>query len=189
MSTNKRSIFYAGSLAAALLLGSVSKWEGVRYTAYRDLVGVPTICYGETKNVKMGMKMTPEQCDALLEPRLKGFEKQVLACTTVTLPEKTQAAFVHFAYNLGAGAYCGNPAKGKGVAHLVNKGKLEAACDKLLEYNKARVHKGKPLVVVKGLTNRRKEERHLCLAGVKEGVNGMGYTRQLIAWISQSFTG
>lgn len=183
MAIKKRSIFYAGSLAAGLLIASVGKWEGVRYTAYRDLVGVPTICYGETRNVKMGMKMTPEQCEAMLEPRLKEFESEVLACTSPELPEKSQAAFVHFAYNVGSGWYC------KSVAPLVNKGNLTAACDKMGEFANARDRKTGKLYRINGLVKRRAAEMKLCHEGAKEGVNVVGYVYKLTAWVSKSFTG
>jgi lysozyme len=178
MAIKKRSIFYAGSAVAVALFASVAKWEGVRYTAYLDVVGVPTICYGETRGVKMGQRKTREECDAMLEPRLKEFEKQVLACTNVELPEKTQAAFVHFAYNVGGGAYC----KGS-VAREANKGNLAGACDNLKKYIYA---KGK---VYRGLVNRRNAEHRLCMEGVKEGVNALGYVHKLASWVRQSFTG
>lgn len=178
MAIKKRSIFYAGSAVALALFASVAKWEGVRYSAYLDVVGVPTICYGETRGVKLGQRKTPEECAAMLEPRLKEFEKQVLACTKVELPEKTQAAFVHFAYNVGGGGYC----KGS-VAREANKGNLAGACDNLKKYIYA---KGK---IFKGLVNRRAAEHKLCMEGVKEGINAVGYLHKLVALVRQSFTG
>jgi hypothetical protein len=49
-----------GVTAAAGLLISVPQDEGTRLTAYQDIVGVWTICQGDTKNVTSGMRETPE---------------------------------------------------------------------------------------------------------------------------------
>ena len=48
----------------------IKPWEGLRTTAYKDMVGVWTICYGETKGVKAGMSKTPAECSAMLSQRV-----------------------------------------------------------------------------------------------------------------------
>ena len=48
----------------------IKPWEGVRLEAYLDSVGVPTICWGETEGVRLGMKKTLAECDAMLERRV-----------------------------------------------------------------------------------------------------------------------
>lgn len=45
--------------------------EGLSLTAYLDSVAVPTICYGKTKGVRMGMKMTQAECEYYLKVELE----------------------------------------------------------------------------------------------------------------------
>lgn len=51
----------AGAAFSAALAGLISL-EGMELTAYKDIVGVPTICAGTTRGVKMGDTKTAEQC-------------------------------------------------------------------------------------------------------------------------------
>ena len=44
-------------------LAKIKEFEGCRLTAYRDSVGVPTIGYGRTSGVRMGMTITQEEAD------------------------------------------------------------------------------------------------------------------------------
>ncbi len=46
---NKRLNKTVGGGAAILLIGLVGAWEGKRNDPYKDIVGVPTVCYGETR--------------------------------------------------------------------------------------------------------------------------------------------
>lgn len=148
----------AALVAAALALTApvVSVWEGRSLNAYRDIVGVPTICYGETKNVRMGDVATPEQCSTMLATRLKEFAVGISPCLPADLSPKTYASFISTAYNIGIKGFCGSSMSRKALA-----GDLKGACDALLLWNKAG---GK---VVKGLVNRRNAERALCLEGLK----------------------
>ena len=43
-----------GAAAIALVAG----WEGLRTKAYLDAVKVPTVCFGETRGVKLGDSYT-----------------------------------------------------------------------------------------------------------------------------------
>lgn len=134
--------------------------EGVRLNAYKDVVGIPTVCFGETRNVKLGDKYTLEQCKSMLGDRIIEFETQMTSCLSnpTVIPDKSYAAFLSFTYNVGPGAFCSGS-----VARWINKGNIPAACDAMRLYNKA----GKPPRIIKGLDNRRKEEQTLCLEGVK----------------------
>lgn len=130
-------------------------FEGERTTPYRDVGGVPTVCYGETKGINMGDKFTHEQCEQMLVARLeRDYGPGVDRCTTVALPPKRKAAAVDFAYNLGVKKYCDK------IAPLLNSGHTREACDKMLEFNKS---DGK---VYRGLTIRRQQERDLCMEGL-----------------------
>lgn len=50
MAVNKKAVT-GGVAAAALTLAVplIAKWEGKRNDPYRDIVGVKTVCYGETR--------------------------------------------------------------------------------------------------------------------------------------------
>ena len=140
----------AGWLAIAIAV--VGAYEGLSLTAYPDIVGVPTICYGETKNVKLGQKATKEECDEKLSARLVEFNEGVNSCVTRELRDNERAAFVSLAYNVGVNAFCGST-----VVKRFNAGDKVGACDAILMWNKAG---GK---VVQGLVNRRQKEREICL--------------------------
>lgn len=85
------------------LIRKIKEFEGCRLSAYRDSVGVPTIGYGHTKGVKMGMRITMQQAEMMLRDDLKSYEVYVNdlgVCTT----QGQFDALVDFAYNLGNGA-------------------------------------------------------------------------------------
>jgi lysozyme len=142
----------------ALTVGVVGAFEGVRLYAYRDVVGVPTVCFGETRGVKMGDKYTMEECKAMLGDALVDFEQGIRKClkNPDAIPDPTYAASISLAYNIGQRAFCGST-----VRKRLDAGDIKGACDAFLRWNRAG---GK---VIKGLVNRREEERELCLRGVK----------------------
>jgi len=150
----------AGSVAlTALATGFVSQWEGRSLQAYRDIVGVWTICEGETKGVKPGDVATPAECDGMLARNIRTYEAGVDSCLKVAVPGKVKVAFVDLAINMGVGAVCGST-----LIRRANVGDLAGACDQLLVWNKARVN-GR-LQEVRGLTLRRQAAREMCLEGV-----------------------
>ncbi len=57
----------AGSMVLATTL--IERWEGTRLLPYRDVVGVWTVCTGETR-VAM-RRYTREECRALLETAIR----------------------------------------------------------------------------------------------------------------------
>lgn len=150
----------AGSVALmALATGFVTQWEGRELRAYYDIVGVLTICMGDTQNVRPGQVATPAECDARLASHLRTYEAGLDKCLTAPVPGKTKVALVSWTYNVGVAGACGST-----LVKLANKGDLAGACDQLLKWNRAGGR------VVQGLTNRRQAERQLCLEGVREGV-------------------
>lgn len=138
----------------SICLGVLCGAEGVRQVAYQDVNGTPTICFGETKGVKMGDRKTLDQCKDMLDGRLMEFAAEVDRCTKVELTPERKAAMVDFTYNEGAHRYC------KYIAPLLNEGKTLQACDALLHFTTAGG------VVFPGLVKRRNAERELCLRGL-----------------------
>lgn len=123
--------------------------------AYYDIVGVLTICDGDTHDVKPGQVATPAECDARLYTHLSEFKAKLDRCLTYPTSAKTGAAFLIWTYNVGAGAACSST-----LVRKANAGDLRGACDELLKWNRAGGR------VIKGLTNRREAERKLCIEGL-----------------------
>lgn len=147
--------------AAALLLATpfIAGWEGKSNDPYKDIVGVTTVCYGETR-VKM-RRYTDAECKDMLNKAVEEFMVPVLEMTP-TLKDRPYelAAATSLAYNIGLANY-----KISSVRKQFNLGNYTQACQNFKLWNKAR-RLGK-LVVVKGLVNRRAKETELCLQGSK----------------------
>ncbi|WP_244498376.1 lysozyme [Aureimonas ureilytica] len=144
----------------ASAIGVVAAHEGLRTKAYIPIPGdVPTICFGETRGVRIGDTKTVAECHAMLGPRLQEFETAIRACLTNpdAIPDKPYVAFLSVTYNIGSAGFCGSS-----MARLANAGDLRGACDALLLWDKS---KGKR---IPGLTRRRREEREMCLAGLND---------------------
>lgn len=145
------------TVAGVLAVGVVGQYEGLRTHAYRDSIGVPTICYGETKGVHLGQVHTKAECEAMFGTRLDEFANHIESCAHGALPVKTEVAFVSLGYNIGAAGFCRSS-----VARRWNAGDHAGACNAMLAYNRAG---GREL---SGLTRRRASERTLCLQGLRE---------------------
>ena len=147
----------AGSVAlVALATGTISHFEGRELRAYQDIVGVWTICDGETKGVERGDVASPVECDAMLARNLRSYEAGLDRCLTGFVPGKSKVAFLSWTYNVGVGAACGST-----LVRKVNAGDLVGACNELLKWNRAGGR------VVRGLTLRREAERTMCLEGIQ----------------------
>lgn len=155
---NPANKWLIGSASAALIAGA-AQWEGFMPVPYRDIAGVATYCYGETKGVTWGKTYTKEQCMALLRPRLAEFGKGVLQCVNVPLKQNQYDAYTLFAYNVGVHGFCSSRA-----LKLLNQGRYEEACKAL-----ATGPTGQPAwsfaggKYVQGLQNRRQYEVKMCL--------------------------
>jgi len=147
------------TVAGLLAILTIGRFEGLRLAAYKDVIGVWTACYGETKGIKPGMKFTKEQCDYMFIGGLERHEKIMRSCLNSpdSLPDKTYVAFLSLTYNIGGAGFCKSS-----IARDVNNGRLVQACDDLLRFNKAGGR------VVQGLVTRRNQERRLCLEGLRD---------------------
>lgn len=126
--------------------------------AYADIVGVWTICDGDTKGVRPGMVETEAGCTARLERQLVAHAKPVLACVPAlgnVGRENQLVASVSLAYNIGTTGFCRSTA-----ARRFNAGDWRGGCDAMLMWRFAGGRE------VRGLTLRRQRERALCLKGL-----------------------
>ncbi|MBY2944184.1 MULTISPECIES: lysozyme [Rhizobium] len=146
-----------GSAIAAACIAVVSTFEGLRTVAYRDPIGIPTVCFGETRGVKMGDRYTIAQCKDMLGDSLKEFEISMRACMKQPeqVPAAAYVAFLSFTYNVGTGAFCKST-----LTRKLNSGDVVGACNELLKWDRAAG------IQLHGLTKRRTAERALCLNGI-----------------------
>lgn len=145
---------------AALGVGVIGAAEGLRQTAYPDPAtrGHPwTICYGHTGGVKPGERASMEQCKALLIADMDKQGDMIERCIPAlqTAPVERYVAILSISFNVGAGTVCRSS-----IARDLNAGRVRAACDDLLKFNRAAG------IVFPGLTRRREAERRLCLTGL-----------------------
>lgn len=126
--------------------------------AYLDIVGVPTVCYGETCGVRLGQSYTRAECQTMLVEGLVDFETCMRRCLTApdSIPDGAYVAFLSLSYNVGSGAFCGST-----LVRKANAGDLAGACRELPRWNRAGGH------VVRGLTNRRAAEMKICLESLR----------------------
>jgi lysozyme len=149
----KRVIALSAGGALAALAYLVPLEEGVSYKAYRDPIGIPTICEGFTTGVKMGDTATPAQCAAMVRPRLEQEVSFVTrAVTGVPMTPTRQVALADFVYNVGETTFNRSSVKRK-----LNAGDLAGGCEALTLY----VYAGK--TYLPGLASRRQIEKELCL--------------------------
>jgi lysozyme len=132
----------------------IQRFEGCRLGAYKDAVGVPTIGYGHTHDVKMGDYITQEEAEELLHKDIAQFEECVNKMFAgVTLVQTQFDALVSFAFNLGCGALRNSTLRRKIEAH-----KWHEAADEFSRWCHAGHRK------LKGLVRRRAAEKELFLS-------------------------
>ena len=134
----------------------IQEFEGLKLTAYQDVIGIWTIGYGNTfyldgNIVKKGDKVTKAQAEALLKATIKEFETKVESLVKAKLNQNQFDALVSFTYNVG-------PANLK-KSTLLKKVNInpndESIAQEFIKWNKAGGQ------VVDGLTRRRQAESDL----------------------------
>jgi lysozyme len=143
----------AGIAGAALAIagGVIARWEGTHYKAYLDVVGIPTICTGHTRGVKMGDVATKAQCEAYLIEDMRIAEQAVDRCISHPLPAHVRGALISATYNIGPKIVCESTLRKK-----MNAGDIEGGCRELLRWDNAGGKK------YRGLTLRRQHEFSIC---------------------------
>lgn len=141
-----------GAGFATLLIGALAFYEGKSNDPYRDIVGVWTVCYGET-NVRM-RRYSDAECKEMLAASANEYAKGVKRLTP-RLEGYQLVAATSLAYNIGEAAYARST-----VRRRFNAGDLRGGCDAFLMW---RFAGGKE---VRGLRNRREAERRICLTGL-----------------------
>ncbi|ALA46465.1 putative endolysin [Dickeya phage BF25/12] len=153
------------AIAAATLLGGgiisvVKHNEGYSESAYQDGAGVWTICYGDTRGVKRGMRLTMDVCDAQLRDSIAEHTK-ALAGLPESTPDVVILGSIDMAYNIGVSGFSTSTQK----KHLLNGDYNKAGYAVLswryitlpngVKYDCSQLVHGKPNKVCWGLWERR----------------------------------
>lgn len=146
------ALIAAGAGAVTIATVAVSDFEGRSNAAYRDVVGIPTICDGYTHGVKMGDYKTDAECDALLRKELQASFSVVDSAVKVPLSEPAKAALASFVYNVGPSAF-----RSSTLLKKLNADDSIGACNELKRW----VYAGRKKW--NGLIKRRDVENWLCL--------------------------
>lgn len=130
-------------------------FEGVRFVAYDDGVGIWTIGYGTTVypngiKVKKGDICTEEQAKFYMTYDLKKFERTVNKVVVVEINQNQFDVLVSLAYNIGIDAFVKST-----LLRKLNAGDYKGAAAQFDVWNRA---SGR---VMQGLVNRRAVERQL----------------------------
>ena len=141
----------------------IKKFEGCKLYAYRDSVGVLTIGYGHTKNVKAGMAITQQQAETFLKDDIKPIET-LLNGMGINYTQNQFDALTSWIFNLGQGNFKSSTMYKYIVAR---KSDLDIT-DQMVKWHNAG---GKPLL---GLKKRRTEEANMFLGRETYYVDSLG---------------
>lgn len=173
MSKAKTVVTCATAAGLAIACSSVKQYEGFWPTVKPDRLagGLPTGGYGETVEVKLGETHDEKfWADRLAKRLAEDYDRGIGECIKVKLPDGVRAMAISMSYNAGVGALCTSP-----MVRLWNAGDIEGGCRAILTKNAAGEYTGwriasrpggpgTPLVVQRGLINRRASERAKCIA-------------------------
>lgn len=166
MTVRKTAITVASVSALAMAGTTVKHWEGYAPTVVPDRLanGLPTGGYGETEGVKLGETHDEKFWSERLTARLaEEYDAGIGKCIRVQLPDSARAAAISVAYNAGVGAVCGSP-----MVRKWNESDFRGGCEAIRGWRVGSHPHGPngPLVVQRGLQNRRNDEAKLCLSGL-----------------------
>ena len=146
----------------------IKTFEGCKLFAYRDSVGIPTIGYGHTKDVKMGMSITQKQAEEFLKGDIKPVER-LLNGMGINYTQNQFDALVDFIYNLGEG----NFKKSTMYKNIVARKSDIEITDQMVKWVNAG---GRPLL---GLKKRRVAEANMFLGKTAYRVDNLGNIKKV----------
>lgn len=128
----------------------IKKSEGLELQAYPDAVQIPTICYGSTRGVKLGMSATLAECEERLVKDATYAGRALDRYVEVKISQRQYDALVSFVYNIGETQF-----RKSTLLKKLNSGECKAAAK---EFDRWVYAKGKKL---RGLVKRRADERNI----------------------------
>jgi len=125
----------------------IKKFEGCETKAYQDSVGVWTIGYGHTKNVKENDEISEDYAMSMLKEEIVEYEQYIENLIDISLSQCEFDALCSWVYNLGP-----TNLKESTLLKELNHANFERVPDEIKRWNKAG---GK---VLDGLKRRREAE-------------------------------
>lgn len=168
----KRLASVVGATAAAILIGVGSqvgfteRFEGMVLKGYKDPIGIPTKCAGDTYDVVLNKAYTLPECKESLERGLINHAEPVLKCAPY-LKDKPYALAAAVDHNYHFGKFCGTS-----VDAAFKRGDYATGCKRFNEnelgkpqwvYVKSAAGGYRPLP---GLVKRAAARRELCETGM-----------------------
>ncbi len=129
----------------------IKRFEGCSLTSYLCQAQIPTIGFGSTRGVEMGMEITQERAEALLLEDLAEFEQAVNECVNVPLEQNQFDAIVAWCFNIGQ-----NAMRNSTLLKVLNNSEYQKVPSEMKRWNKVTVNGEK--VVSDGLMRRREAE-------------------------------
>lgn len=154
-----KAIGVIGAAALALSAPLIAKWEGKRNDPYLDIVKVPTVCYGDTRDVTMGKRISDAECTDRLYRQIADHAAPIVKCVPALRQpgrEAQLAASVSLSYNIGTSGFCRST-----VARRFNAGDWRGGCNAFYAWRFAGGRE------IKGLADRRRDEIAVCLTGLR----------------------
>lgn len=128
----------------------IKNYEGLHLAPYLCAAKIWTIGYGHTRTVHVGMQITPDQADQLLDDDLRLTERAVQRAVQVPLNDNQFAALVSFTFNVGI-----NNFQNSTLLKLLNRGWYEQVPAQLMRWNRVQGE------IMGGLSRRRAAEGQL----------------------------
>jgi len=128
-------------------LALLKKFEGCELKAYQDSVGVWTIGYGHTKEVKEGDQINKDEAEHLLAEEMPEYEGYINDMVEVPLNQNQFDSLVCWVYNLGP-----TNLRNSTLLTVLNQERYDDVPREIKRWNKAGGE------VLKGLIRRRKAE-------------------------------
>lgn len=159
------------------LLTGIGDHEGKKNVGYLDIAKIPTACYGDTEDVRVGKFYSDAECQVRLERQALTHVEGVIKCVPGLKGRGgILKAVGSTAYNIGIGGFCGSTAASRfkvgdwiggclaiGPYFVVTR--KDGSSVVTSGFINARVNGGK-LQPVQGLINRRTWEMDQCIRGI-----------------------
>jgi len=129
----------------------IKRFEGCSLSSYLCQANVPTIGFGSTKGVKMGMEISQERAEALLLEDVADFEDAINEIVQVPLQQNQFDSLVAWCFNIGKSAM-----KSSTCIKVLNASQFEKVPSEIKRWNKVTIDGVKQ--VSDGLVRRREAE-------------------------------
>ncbi len=128
----------------------IKGFESFKPKTYLDVGGVPTIGWGTTKGIKLGMTITKDQAEAWIRRDIAEVENAILSLLQVSCGENKMCALISLAYNIGIPHF-----ETSTLLRKLNVGDVAGASQEFVRWDHSAGRE------VFGLLNRRKKEQSL----------------------------